>query len=287
MQDLIDTVLRRLDQPSSLDTSLRALNSLYAAWCRQVPFDNLRKIVALYDGDSAELPGTHAEDFFHAWLEHGTGGTCWSSSNALFTLLKACGFDARQIVCHMLDMGIANHASNVVTIDGEEWLADSSMLSNQVLPLRAYLHQQPPPSIEIEPIDGTFRVWVEFLGRPLPIPCRISNREVGYEIYRHSYEASRQKGPFNDRIYARRNVPGGMITVVGCRRYLKTNGPVQVSGPLSSVELRHCLVTEMGYSPALIEQLERCGAWNRSLEPEAEAPSPPPGATLDLPPSMR
>ena len=46
---------------------------------------------------AAPLPGTHAIDFFEQWLDHGTGGTCWSSSNALYMLLTALGFTARRI----------------------------------------------------------------------------------------------------------------------------------------------------------------------------------------------
>ena len=38
------------------------------------------------------LPGTQAADFFEHWLAHGTGGTCWSSSNALYMLVTALGF---------------------------------------------------------------------------------------------------------------------------------------------------------------------------------------------------
>jgi len=42
-----------------------------------VPFDNVRKLIHVKSGKAGPLPGGTAEDFFTAWLRHGTGGTCW------------------------------------------------------------------------------------------------------------------------------------------------------------------------------------------------------------------
>jgi N-hydroxyarylamine O-acetyltransferase len=61
------------------------LQTLYAAWCRKVPFDNVRKLIHLRRQDSSPLPGNNVGDFFEAWLRHGTGGTCWAGVVAQFT----------------------------------------------------------------------------------------------------------------------------------------------------------------------------------------------------------
>ena len=98
-------VAKRLGLEPRLETNIQGLYALYGAWCRKVPFDNVRKLIALRTGDAGPLPGGDATDFLENFLEHGTGGTCWSSSNALFELATAFGFRARRISGSMRDLG--------------------------------------------------------------------------------------------------------------------------------------------------------------------------------------
>jgi hypothetical protein len=82
------------------------------------------------------LPGSTAESFFDAWLEHGTGGTCWSGNGALHDLLGALGFDVERVIATMLSSPQAtepNHGSVMATVDGERWLVDASILSGAPL----------------------------------------------------------------------------------------------------------------------------------------------------------
>jgi uncharacterized membrane protein len=81
-----------------------------------VPFDNVRKLIALRLAHAPPLPGTYAADFFEHWLAHGTGGTCWSSSNALQMLLVALGFTTRRIAGSMRDLGIITHGSTQLMV---------------------------------------------------------------------------------------------------------------------------------------------------------------------------
>jgi hypothetical protein len=105
--------------------------------------------------------GNPAEDFFTAWLEHGTGGTCWPSSNALFALLEALGFEARRVAGSMYDLGVRNHGSVKVRLGGRDWLFDSSMLTIEPLPLGdgVLVHGNPVVPVEIgstvAPSEGT------------------------------------------------------------------------------------------------------------------------------------
>ena len=81
---------------------LDGLRAVYAAWCGAVAFDNVLKLIHLADERSGPLPGSTAESFFEAWLEHGTGGTCWSGNGALHDLLEALGFDVARAIATML-----------------------------------------------------------------------------------------------------------------------------------------------------------------------------------------
>jgi len=56
-------------------TSLAGLADLYGAWCRRVPFDNIRKLIHVRADNPAALPGDAPNAFFEAWLAHGTGAT--------------------------------------------------------------------------------------------------------------------------------------------------------------------------------------------------------------------
>ena len=85
-----EVVLERFGLSGRRALTLGGLEELYQTWCRKVPFDNVRKRIALAKGQGGALPGGTSEDFFANWLTHGAGGTCWPTSNALYALLVWC-----------------------------------------------------------------------------------------------------------------------------------------------------------------------------------------------------
>jgi N-hydroxyarylamine O-acetyltransferase len=121
----------------------------------------VRKTIALRTKPDLPLPGGHAAEFFEDWLADGTGGTCWPTSNALFELLSSLGFQARRAAGAMLDLGIVDHATVKVTIDGYDWLVDSSLLCNVPLLLGhgVFIHDDPVFEAEMEFADGAHVVW--------------------------------------------------------------------------------------------------------------------------------
>jgi len=48
-RDLLEQVLSRLGLSDRPALTLDGLQTLYAAWCRKVPFDNVRKLIHLHD----------------------------------------------------------------------------------------------------------------------------------------------------------------------------------------------------------------------------------------------
>src|SRR3569623_1096960 len=87
-QDLLLRVTERLGIPGDVNTDLDGLRTVYRAWCSNIPFDNIRKMISLRSGEDVKLAGLDARDFFENFLANGTGGTCWPSSNALYALVK-------------------------------------------------------------------------------------------------------------------------------------------------------------------------------------------------------
>jgi N-hydroxyarylamine O-acetyltransferase len=255
---LLARVFAKLGIEGAPAPDLAGLEQLYAAWCRHVPFDNVRKRIALASGGTEPLPGGAPEDFFEGLLAHGTSGTCWPSSNGLFALVRACGFDVRRISASMFDRNDHNHGSLIVRLDGEEWLVDSSILNGVPIALRrgveAKLHDPVHP-IRVEPVGAGFRLHWGMAQRPDTMPCRLMDDPVDEAFYLERYEISRAYSVFNTALYARRNFPGKLVSFTGRTRHEKSADGV-TSRELSTGELRQALTAEMGYSPAILAQLE-------------------------------
>lgn len=282
---LQEQVLERLgfSDPPSLDQE--GLGALYGAWCARVPFDNVRKMIVLRTRPDDPLPGADADEFFEHWLAHGTGGTCWPTSNALFELVHALGFEARRVAGSMHDLGVVNHASVKVRIDGGEWLVDSSQLTNVPLPLgdRVFVHDDAVFPAEVEPVDGTFVLWTHSPPNSTHLPCRLLVDPATRAAYVAGYDASRTRSPFNQRLYVRRNRPGELLVLAGKTRFSRTARGLGVR-ELEPDEICDALREDAGLSDALIDQWVRCGGLEASFEPPS-GPKPPP--VTRKPPSLR
>jgi len=280
----VEQVLQKLGVPRPAP-DLEGLRAVYAAWCLAVPFDNVRKMIALRT-PGAILPGIPAEDFFERWLADGTGGTCWPGSNALHDLLRALGFETRRLAASMRDTGVLSHGSAVVRLEGQDWVVDSSMLTNEPLPLAdgVFLGRDPLIGAEVErDPDGSYLVWTHFPPGPEPIPCRLLVDPAPAELYAARYEASRQQSPFNHRLHARRNRPGELLVIIGSTRYSKTADGL-AARELSRQELLAALREEIGLSAAAVNAWVASGSLEESLQPPS-GPKPP--AATRKPPTQR
>jgi N-hydroxyarylamine O-acetyltransferase len=268
-------VLEKLGLGAQPELDLGGLSSLYRKWCESVPFDNAAKLIALGTGAPGRLPGIEANQFFANFLDHGHGGTCWPSSNALYTLFLDVGFDARRLAGSMRDTGIISHGSTKVRLDGSDWLVDSSMLTANPLPLgdELFITTDPLWAAEVEHVDGAHVIWWDAVPAPEYIPCRLLIEDATHDFYVERYEASRAKSPFNERIYVRRNTPSSVIVITGNRRFVKTSAGVDAS-VLSESELVEHLADEVGFSLKVIDKLRDCGAISASMTPP-EGPPPP------------
>ena len=263
MKGLIERVFARLGLSAKPKPDLAGLESLYAAWCSHVPFDNVRKRIAMAKSQTEPLPGGLPEDFLAAHLEHGTGGTCWPSSNGLFALVGACGFDARRISASMFDRNDHNHGSILVRLGGRDWMVDSSIECGFPIPLERGVARTLGDAvhpIRVEPVGDGFRVHWGMTQSRDTLPCRLMQDPVDEAFYLDRYEISRGYSVFNTALYARRNFPGRLVSFTGRKRHEKTAAGV-TTRELSDSELRAALVGEMGYSPAIIAELEKTAGY--------------------------
>ena len=248
--DLVERVLARLGFGASPEPDLAGLCALYDAWCRRVPFDNVRKRIHLARGEAGALPGDAPGEFFADWLRDGTGGTCWAGNGALCALLAALGFRAQRGLATMLvapDLP-PNHGTVSVALDGARWLLDASILFQEPLRLRddgptAVAH--PAWGVATRVADGRRTVrWRPFHLDGLD--CRIDSLEATPEEFRRRHEATRSWSPFNYQLSARLLRDDGVVGVAfGSRAAISAAGEVSVA-PFAPGERLAFLVETLG-----------------------------------------
>jgi N-hydroxyarylamine O-acetyltransferase len=238
---LTGRVLVKLGLPARPEATLPGLHALYGAWCRRVPFDNLRKLALLRSGQPGPLPGDEPDDFFEAWLRDGTGGTCWAGAGALHALLSSLGFRSSRVIGTMLsrpDAG-ANHGSVVVAIDGLNYLVDSAILHDTPLPLAAD--------------RDAWRIRWRPLHQLTGIDCRIDEVGVSAQRFRIAHETTRARSPFNDEPYARINREDRVVGLA-CGHRIEIDGRGAVSQQaLTPPAAVRFLVEELGIRPAVAQ----------------------------------
>jgi N-hydroxyarylamine O-acetyltransferase len=282
---LRDRVLARLALTAPVTPDLAGLAALYRAWCDHIPFDNVRKLIALRSGSTAPLPGTTGTDFFEHFLAHGTGGTCWPTSEAMFELCESIGFVTRRVAGSMRDQGFVTHGTVKVTLDGVDWLADTSILSNVLLPAASdvFISGDPIFTAEVEPTDIAHIVWFSIPPNAGYTPCRLLVDPIDHEYLSMSYEKSKGFGAFNQHIYARRNFPGLMVVMRGPILYRRTAaGTTQEALTPDGV----CAVLKdiIGISDAMIQEWIDVGGLAATFEPFS---GPPPVVPPSTPPSSK
>ena len=202
---VVAAVLERFGiAPPSRD--LAGLRAVYAAWCRSVSFDNVLKMIHVAEERPGSLPGSTAEGFFEDWLACGAGGTCWAGNGALHGLLEALGFDAQRAIATMMPARspAPNHGSVVISVEGEQWITDASILTGA--PIRIPAPGEPTgctPLPRFEWLDGQPAVVWRTLSVPDGFPCRIERIGADNAEWDAFHRKSGVWSPFNFELSAR------------------------------------------------------------------------------------
>jgi N-hydroxyarylamine O-acetyltransferase len=256
---LVERVLSKLGLSQAPATGLVGLRALYDAWCRRVPFDNVRKRIHLHQGLAGPLPGDAAVDFFEAWLAHGTGGTCWAGNGALQALLASLGFAARRGCGTMLvrpDLP-PNHGTVIVAVDGALLLVDASILFGEPLPLVGGARVDHPAwGVALHRREGALHVaWRPFHAT---FDCRLDALATTAEEFRTRHEATRSFSPFNGMLSARRNEGETVIGVsFGQLGSIDASGALSLLAEPSPRERFDFLVEHLGISEEMAGRLPK------------------------------
>lgn len=236
------------------------LARLYRAWCRRVPFDNLRKRLHIHLADPGPLPGDSAEDFFDAWLATGAGGTCWAGNGALCALLRGLGFPARRGVATMLPPEPPpdfppNHGTVSVDFGDGAWVVDASILHDQPLRLEAATPEHPAWGTGLREEGGRWHLHWRPLGRPHFMDCRIETLDAAPDEFAHRHERSRTHSHFNHAVTFRVNRADGLAGIVMGQAVARDAAGVDHATPLDGDAMRRHLVEVLGIAEALAMRL--------------------------------
>jgi N-hydroxyarylamine O-acetyltransferase len=200
--DLLERVLNGLRLSVAPAPDLAGLKTLYAAWCRYVPFDNIQKLISIQKQPLDVLPGDSVQDFFHSWLKYRTAGTCWAGNGALCSLLVTLGFAARRGIGTMLvapDLP-PNHGTVIVELDDTKYVVDASILHSEPLPLvEGETTTIDHPAWGVRCVKRADHWQIRF--RPLHLPegleSRIDQLVATREEFQERHEQTRAWSPFN------------------------------------------------------------------------------------------
>jgi arylamine N-acetyltransferase len=269
---LVDLVLDRLGLGGRPALDVEGLRALYAAWCRRVPFDNLRKRIHVAAGAPGALPGDTPEDFFRAWLAHGCGGTCWAGNGALYALLVALGFDAaRGIATMVVAPGLPpNHATVTVLLADTRYLVDASILHQEPLPLRpGGAVDHPAWGVPARLADERWHVRWRAPWRAEPLDCRVESWGASAAEFSERHAATRAWSPFNFAVCFRVNRGDRVLGVAYGQRFSYALDGRLESESVDEQGRRRFLVEVGGIDPELMAE----------VPPDEPTPPPPGSAT--------
>lgn len=256
--ETVFAVLERLEvDPPAPD--LAGLRTVYEAWCRGVPFDNVLKLIHTAAKRPGPLPGSTTESFFAAWLEHGTGGTCWAGNAALHDLLEALGFEVERAIATMLSSPEArgpNHGTVIVTVEGERWIADASILSGE--PIRIPAAGEPATSAPLprfEWLDGRPAVIWRMLRAPEGFPCRVDRVGALAGEWDEWHQRTGAWSPFNYQLNVRVMRDGASLGVSAGHRFVFDAGGSLSASELDRHERVRFLVEEIGIAEGIAVQV--------------------------------
>ena len=132
---MLDQVLNRWGVASLPDEPPARLRALHAAHVRNVPFENVTKLLRAHDSPGADAARRTPAIFWSDHLARGTGGTCFAATEAFRALLAEAGLPAEPAFAELPREEPRGHVVLLVDCGGEPWLSDVGYALAAPLPL--------------------------------------------------------------------------------------------------------------------------------------------------------
>lgn len=206
-------VLKRFGFKYGLKPTLNTLNKLLHHYTRIVPWESASRIVRRAQHDELEACPVFGEDFWKQSLKYGTGGTCYESNYAFYSLLLRLGYEGYLTVNNM-GQSVGCHTAMIILLDGEKYLVDVGLPIFALLPIRK------KATTEVE--SEFFTYTVESLGYNKyeiwrdPHPSRnaftLIDKPVSDEKYRQATtrDYHPKKGLFLDKVVINKVIAGNL-----------------------------------------------------------------------------
>jgi arylamine N-acetyltransferase len=261
---LCGRILDRLGLTPLGDPTINSLSTLYSAWCKNVPFDNVALLMYRPGsgmGGAMDLP---IERFFEDWLREGIGGLCVPTALAWRALLESLQYDARCAFGSIDADGQQNHLTVIVRLDEGEYVVDTVNLCEQPIRLAEGYVRGPyrAHDVTVERCQTSWRLHYRSAAQREDQSCFLFPGSVSLsaavELYLATLATPRFR-EFNRVLYTRRNSADGIVVVLGnAVTRVRQDGTATCSW---DEDLERVLVDEIGYSPALARKLrERNGS---------------------------
>jgi hypothetical protein len=128
-------VLQYLGLPSHVKPNRHTLERLLHQYVRIVPWETVSRIVHRANTKHLDKCPVFGKKFWDNAMNYGTGGTCYESNYAFYTLLLQLGYEGYLTINNMGD-NIGCHTAIVVLLEGEKLLVDVGLPIFSVLPIR-------------------------------------------------------------------------------------------------------------------------------------------------------
>jgi len=263
---LCERVLEKLGFTERPRLDLVGLNTVCAAFSGNVSNDNIQKRIWFAGEQTSPVTGGDPIEFFENWLVHGTGGTCFPINNAIYTLARSIGFDARRIAGSMIVEGFeqdANHGAVLVNLEGIDYLVDAQLAAFKALPLvpgQAASTGEGIHDITAVPVGNTFHVlWYAGHNREKPITFHLTPEydHVDHAFFLTQYNLSRSnsRSPFNESLYICRHFSDSILTLGRSNKITVASDNTVTTTQLADDERWRVLVEEFGISEEAVNAL--------------------------------
>ena len=118
---------------ASRQSQQRTLVEVSRAFSR-IPYENITKIIRRAEVGSNEKARRSPDEVIHEHILWGTGGTCFSLTSALRTLVRDLGWEAEYLLADRR-YGQDTHSALLIRVDGTPHLLDPGFLLTKPVPL--------------------------------------------------------------------------------------------------------------------------------------------------------
>lgn len=250
-RDVYERLLECIGFERDPGPDLATLNRIYKFWSRDIGYDNILKHIHVDERRSGAFAVMDPNMFIELWIKHGTSGSCWPSSEALYGVLAIAGFQPERIAGRMRECNDPmdpNHGAIIVHLDGKRLYVDPGVGAEEALEL--------VPGKPNRTASAAFGIWDEGDGhvwwRPghsrRAIQVVMDLDRLSYEFFADRYEKTKEYSLFNTALYVRRNRDDGILTY-SCGTILRVDPQgILTAEPINDGDIPAFLIDQMGLS---------------------------------------